>query len=69
MGASEKSKKNGVMGCELRTDKENGSCKDEKRCNKRCNKHTVEEGGQQVKKSLCTQLLKKELHRTNKGVS
>lgn len=67
MGASEKPKKNGVMGCELRTDKENGSCKDEKRCNKRCNKHTVEEGGQQVKKSLCTQLLKKELHRTNKG--
>lgn len=62
MGASEKPMKNGVMGCELRTGKENGSCKDEKRCNK----NTVEDGSQ-VKKSLCTQLLKKELHRTNKG--
>uniref|UniRef100_K1PH18 Atos-like conserved domain-containing protein n=1 Tax=Magallana gigas TaxID=29159 RepID=K1PH18_MAGGI len=63
MGASEKPIKNGVMGCELRTGKENGSCKDEKRCNK----NTVEEESLQVKKSLCTQLLKKELHRTNKG--
>lgn len=63
MGASEKPIKNGVMGCELRTGKENGSCKDDKICNK----NTVEEGCQQVKKSLCTQLLKKELHRTNKG--
>lgn len=63
MGASEKPIKNGVMGCELRTGKENVSCKDEKRCNK----NTVEEESLQVKKSLCTQLLKKELHRTNKG--
>lgn len=34
MGVLEKFIKNGVMGCELRIGKENGLCKDEKRCNK-----------------------------------
>lgn len=65
MGVLEKFIKNGVMGCELRIGKENGLCKDEKRCNK----NIVEEESLQVKKFLCIQFLKKEFYRINKGVS
>lgn len=64
MGVLEKFIKNGVMGCELRIGKENGLCKDEKRCNK-----NIVEDGSQVKKFLCIQFLKKEFYRINKGVS
>lgn len=58
MGVLEKFIKNGVMGCELRIGKENGLCKDEKRCNK----NIVEEESLQVKKFLCIQFLKKEFY-------